>query len=102
MNAALSRPQSQEAQSNDTSTPTPPSTPSGIFKRNVSEKRRPPVVPPGTVGSPTPKSDTTKVKLHNQAQFIHNDEAPTKQEKSENDQDFLAAKVKLRRVSNKE
>ncbi|KAL1541419.1 putative HVA22-like protein g [Salvia divinorum] len=108
MNVALSRSQSQEGQSNDGATPTPPSTPSGVFKRNASDKRRPPVGPAGSVGtgSPTPKSDGIKVKLHNQAQFVHADEVSTpnsaKHEKSDNDQDFLAARVRLRSVNNKE
>ncbi|XP_047967548.1 putative HVA22-like protein g [Salvia hispanica] len=84
MNAALSRPQSQEGKSkpNDGATPTPPSTPSGVLKRNTSEKWRPPVGPAGSVGSPTPNS--------------------AKQQKSENDQDFLAARVRLRSVNNKD
>ena len=110
MNAALSRPQSQDGegqQNGDAPAPTPPSTPSGIFKRNGSEKRRPPVVPPGTVASPPPKSDSFKVKLHNQAQFIHNEDVPAtpnsaKQDKSDNDSDFLAARVRLRRINSKE
>ncbi|KAG6401610.1 hypothetical protein SASPL_138474 [Salvia splendens] len=84
MNAALSRPQSQEgkSKSNDGVTPTPPSTPSGVLNRNTSEKWRPPVGQAGSVDSPTPNS--------------------AKQHKSDNDQDFLAARVRLRSVNNKE
>ncbi|KAG6412150.1 hypothetical protein SASPL_124819 [Salvia splendens] len=64
MNAALSRPQSQEGQSKDDSASAAQANmPPGIFKRNVSEKP----MPPGTAGSPTPKSDFIKVKLNNQA-----------------------------------
>ncbi|KAK6152268.1 hypothetical protein DH2020_014903 [Rehmannia glutinosa] len=54
--------------------PTPPSTPSGIFKRNKSDKRRPPILPPGSSTShlsQTPRSESFKVQLHNQTQFIH-------------------------------
>ncbi|KAK6126436.1 hypothetical protein DH2020_039824 [Rehmannia glutinosa] len=54
--------------------PTPPSTPSGIFKRNKSDKRRPPIPPPGSSTShlsQTPRSESFKVQLHNQTQFIH-------------------------------
>ncbi|KAH6797558.1 hypothetical protein C2S52_022112 [Perilla frutescens var. hirtella] len=109
MNAALSRPQPQAAdshQSNEAPSPTPPSTPSGIFKRNVSEKRRPPVPPLGNSPSShslTPKSDSFKVKLNNDAQFIHNEDVLTPNSaKQDGDQDFLAARVKLRRVKSKE
>ncbi|KAL1566116.1 hypothetical protein AAHA92_01759 [Salvia divinorum] len=90
MNAALSRP--QEAQSKDD--PSTAVMQPGIFKRNVSEKTR----PPGTAGSPTPKSDLVKVKLNN-----HNDDvisSNSKQEKSDNDEEFFAARVRLRRVNN--
>ncbi|XP_047973794.1 putative HVA22-like protein g [Salvia hispanica] len=57
MNAALSRPQAQEGQSkDDPASAAQGNTPPGIFKRNVAEKPR----PPGTAGSPTPKSDFIK------------------------------------------
>lgn len=106
MNAALSRPQSHSQDGNEAPSPTPPSTP--IFRRNGSDKRRPPVPPFGTSASgkdsQLPKSDSFKVKLHNDAQFIHSEEVPTpnsaKQDKS--DSDFLAARVRLRRVNGKE
>ncbi|KAL3623443.1 hypothetical protein CASFOL_032259 [Castilleja foliolosa] len=55
--------------------PTPPTTPSSIFKRTFSEKWRPPVPPHGH-SHILPKSESMKVRLHGQAQFIH-------------DQDFL-------------
>ncbi|GFP82694.1 hva22-like protein j [Phtheirospermum japonicum] len=52
--------------------PTPPTTPSAILKRNVSEKWRPPVPPPAhSTPHLLPKSESMKVRLHSQAQFIH-------------------------------
>jgi len=90
MNAALSRPQSQDAPNNtEEPTPTPPTTPSAvIFNKNASEKKRPPVGP-----------NSVKVKTNN-------DEAPApnsaRPEKTETDSDFQSARVRLRRVSSKE
>lgn len=106
MNAALSRPQTQAADANEAPAPTPPSTPSGVFKKNVSEKRRPPLGNSSSGQSLTPKSDSFKVKLNNDAQFIHNEDVHTpnsaKQENIDGDHDFLAARVKLRRIKSKE
>lgn len=89
---------------NEAPSPTPPSTP--IFRRTGSDKRPPLGTSASGKDSQIPKSDSFKVKLHNEAQFIHPEEVPTpnsvKQDKSENDHDFLAARVRLRRVNGKE
>ncbi|KAL8036426.1 hypothetical protein ABFX02_12G157900 [Erythranthe guttata] len=61
-------------QLNSAPPPTPPSTPSGIFKRTKSDKRRPPVPPSPSHRSQTPKSDSTKVQLRSQTQFIHTED----------------------------
>lgn len=79
MNAALSRPQSQDGGE------------AAKLKRTDSEKPR------STSDKNISKSDSIKLKSNNQAQST----TPT-QDKSETDSDILNARVKLRRVSNKE
>ena len=86
-------------QSNEAPTPTPPSTPSAVLRRNTSE-RRPPVPPPGSSaihrGLTTKSESFSKIKLRSQTQFIHSDDIDNPD--SDSDHDFLAAKVKLRHV----
>ncbi|KAI3447415.1 hypothetical protein Pfo_004080 [Paulownia fortunei] len=110
--ASITLPNSQlqnaeNQQSNLAPPPTPPSTPSGMFKRNKSDKRRPPIPPPGPSTphrSQTPKSQSIKVQLHNQTQFIHPDDIliPDSnidsglEEESDSENALHAARVKLR------
>ncbi|KAL6514318.1 hypothetical protein OROHE_019060 [Orobanche hederae] len=56
---------------------TPPSTPSAILERNISDKRRPPVPPLGSYNphlNQTPKSESMIVRLLSPTQFIHTDD----------------------------
>ncbi|PIN06033.1 HVA22/DP1 protein [Handroanthus impetiginosus] len=86
--------------------PTPPSTPSGKFKRNKSDKRRPPIPPPGPStphGGQTPRSDSIKVQLHNQTQFIHSEDflIPDSniEAKSDSEHELRAARLRLKHLN---